>query len=216
MSVRSQAGRLERLRQTAATDREAAGEAGEALRFLMDHRAGPEIGTALGIEMPRVDWDSLPRYGDRRDSLGTQVMGLAGIPYVPRYLRTADQEQFFIGGDEGMVVRVSGYDWMRKVHSSIAAAPAADGADSTRAIFDSLSGRARILVGVDTFTFELVPLVMSLADSIPVNRMMPSSRLWVEEASGSGRARLRIDGLGGRRVGDSVRIEHWNGTLLYR
>ena len=217
VSVGSQARRLERLRQTAATDREAAGEASAALRFLLDHHAGPEIGNALGVEMPAVDWDSLPRYGDRRDSLATRVMAAAGIPYLPNYVRVGEDEPFYLGGDESAVVRVTGYDWVRRVHSgSRAVADRATG-DSIFTLFDSLSGRARIVVPPDTFTFELAPFVATMSDSIPVNRTMPSDQLWVNEVSGSDRARLRIDGLGGRRVSaDSIRIDHWSGTLMYR
>lgn len=216
VSVASQSRRLAQLRQAAATDREAANEASAALRFLLDHRADRRIGSALGVEVPPVDWDSLPRYGDRRDSLATRVMALAGIRYVPRYVRVGEDEAFYLGGDETSSVRVSGYDWMRKLHSSSRTGPAPAGDDSLLTQFDSLSGRARIVAGADTFTFELAPFVAARADSIPVNRQMPSDQLWIEEASGSGRARLRIDGLGGRRVGDSLRIDHWNGTLLYR
>ena len=216
MSLRSQAGRLERLRQTAATDRESAAEASAALRFLMDHRDEGRIAAALGVEVPAVDWDSLPRYGDRRDSLATRVMRLAGIPYVARYVRMGEDEQFFVSGHEGAVLQVSGYDYLRRVNSSIGRTPGAAAEDSSQTIFDSLTGRARILVGTDTFTFELAPFVASIADSIPVNRAMPSERMWVDEASGYGRARLRLDGIGGRRTGDSLRIHHWNGTLLYR
>ncbi len=216
VSIGSQAGRLERMRQTAATDREAAVEASAALRFLMEHRADERIATALGVEVPAVNWDSVPQHSDRRDTLATRLMAAAGIPYVPRYLVTGDQEQFFISGTESSALRVAGYDWMRRVNSSPGAEAGPTGADSARTVFDSISGRALVLVGRDTFTFDLARFAASVADSIPVNRSMPSDRLWVEEASGSDRARLRIDGMGGRRMGDSLRIQHWNGTLLYR
>ena len=217
VSVGSQARRLERMRQAAATDREAAGEASAALRFLLDHQAGPQIGSALGVEVPPVDWDSLPRYGDRRDSLATRVMAAAGLRYLPNYVRVGQDEPFYLGGDESAVVRVTGYDWMRKVHSGNRAVADRATGDTVFTLFDSLSGRARIVIPPDTFTFELAPFVARMSDSIPANRTMPSERLWVEEATGSDRARLRIDGLGGRRVSaDTVRIDHWSGTVIYR
>jgi hypothetical protein len=214
VSLDSQSRRFARMLETAGTDPRAASEASAALRFLLDHRAADAIASAVDGELPPVQWDSLPRYGEARDSIATRIMALAGAKYVPQYQRLGDEGQFHIGAENSGATRVTGYDWLVSVSSG--AGPRMAGMDSVRTLLDSTSGVVRIAIGADTFAFDLVPFIARIADSIPFQRAMPSDRLWLSERSGSGRAALRIDGVSGRRVDGVVRIDHWNGTLIHR
>ena len=111
LSVNSQGRRLARMLQPSTPAQVQAREGSAALRFLMDHNAGEEIATAIGREVPPVDWAAVPRYGTERDSLARMVMELAGARYVPEYAfgrRLVPSQQR--RGDPGAGLRVGGSD----------------------------------------------------------------------------------------------------------
>ena len=223
ISLGSQSRRLADNLATAATSDSAAREASAALRFLLDHEAAGAIESAVGKPLPPVDWDSLPRYGERRDSLGSRIMALAGARYTEEYRSTGETGGFYMNADRGGAVQVSGFDWMVPISSnmmgprdstrpSTVAVPPA-GADSIAATYDS-AGIARLVIGTDTLSFDLGTLARRYVDSIPLRGAIAAAKLQLDTTVGTRRARLAIEGMGGTRMGPSLRVEHWNGWLL--
>ena len=223
VSLRSQAGRLSERIAGAAANRDDAREASAALRFLLDHEAEGAIESAIGQEIPAVNWDSLPRYGEGRDSLGSRIMQLAGASYHPEYMTYDGNEGFYLNSDRSRGMPIAGYDWMTPVSSAVSMrrdsaarmvpVPIPSGSDSITVDFDS-SGIARIAVSADTLVFDLGALARTMADSVPRNRQIAADRMRLEATAGSTRARLEVESIGGTRNGDSVRVNHWNGWLL--
>ena len=86
--------------------------------------------------------------------------------------------------------------------------------DSVRVVFDTL-GVARVTAGRDTLSFDLRPLARAIAlDSTLSPHDSPPDRMRVRSTSGSLRAMLALETMNGQWVGDSVRIQSWQGTLF--
>jgi hypothetical protein len=212
VSVNSQARRLARMLQPSASPAASAREASAALRFLIDHDAGPAIARAIGHELPPVDWASVPRYGNERDSLARMVMELVGADYVPEYAH--QPEGWFHIGSGGGAIRVSGYSWAVSIMSSDAVPRVLDGDTVAVVTGTGGDGVARVRVGGDTLAFDLRPIANRYADSVPLRTGMVTEPMLVEEATGLRRGRLVLTNLSGRAERDMLSTVHWNGTLL--
>jgi hypothetical protein len=184
-------------------------EASAALRFLIDHGAGDEIRTAMGRDLPDVDWAKVPRYGTERDSLGRTLMRLAGAEYVPEYVHDPSG-WFHVSSNEA--IPVAGYGWALAVSSGDGAVRRL-GEDTVSVVVEpGGSGVARVRVGGDTLHFDLRPLAERYADSTPSGTGVVTERLLVE---GTGRrSALALTQLSGQRERDSLASVHWSGTLL--
>jgi hypothetical protein len=210
VSVDSQARRLARMLRPPAGRAVNAREASAALRFLIDHNASEEIATAIGRELPPVDWAAIPRYGTERDSLAKVVMRLAGADYVPEYAY-APGGWFHVNSNEP--IPVEGYAWALWLSYGDGAVRRVNG-DSVWVVPDTgKSGLARVRIGRDTLVFDLRPLAERYADSLLSPRGVTSERLWVEDSTGR-RGALALSQLNGQREADSVRLASWTGTLL--
>ncbi|MGH7559871.1 MAG: DUF4153 domain-containing protein [Gemmatimonadales bacterium] len=213
ISVASQRNRMREKLRTAATSQADATQASAALRFLMDHRAESAIASAIGRDLPPVAWDSLQQSGTPRDSVGTQIMALAGARYVPEYAAPSPDGSFHLRADRSAPRPVSGFEWMLPVNSGDNESKTAGG-EPVQVRFDTTTGVALILVGPDTARFELLPVAARTADSIPTGRAVRAELLQVEPVSGTRRTRLLLETMGGVRIGDVLRIRSWSGSLL--
>lgn len=212
VSISSQGRRLASLLRAGATGDGNAREASAALRFLLDHRAGGEIAARIGHPLPRIDWDSIPRYGGKRDSVAQQVMALAGATYVAEYRGGGSGGWFHINSEQRVPLRVAGFDWMVPLSSGDTSVRVTD-ADSVSLVPRAVSGVERIRVGTDTVQVDLRPLARRYADSMPT-AAMPADRLTIETTAGGRRARIAVTYLSGYLKGDSLRIDGWSGWVL--
>ena len=212
-SVANQRNRLRKHLVTAESSSADAAQASAALRFLLEHQARSAIAEAVGRELPSIDWDSVRQRGTQRDSAGIVIMALAGARYVPEYATPSPDGTFFLGADRTPPMAVTGFDWVLTLHSSDSQVNPAVG-DTIAVQFDSTTGSAQVQVGADTVRFELLPLVERLVDTIPAGRAIRAELLQADATPGGRKARLMLESLSGGRIGESLRIRHWSGTLL--
>lgn len=214
VSVRSQAMRLGNLVGASATDADAAREASAALRFLLDHDAEERIAGAIGQELPPLGLDSLPRYGEARDSTAARIMALAGGTYVPEYFRGGESGWFHVNADQAVATDISGYAWMVPAWSGDTT-PRTAGGDTVQVIADTAKRIARVRVGRDTLRFDVGALVASIVDSIPPRQALPGERLRIVSEPGPRRGELLITNINGQRSDDGeMTIDHWGASLL--
>jgi uncharacterized protein DUF4153 len=210
LSVSSQARRLARMLQPSTPAQVQAREGSAALRFLMDHNAGDAIATAIGREVPPVNWARVPRYGTERDSLARMVMELAGARYVPEY---AGGPEGWFHLSSGGPIPVAGYAWAVPAGANDATKRVVD--NDTVQVVPQSGGNGRVLVrvGKDTLLFDLRPVVQRYADSMPPPTGTIVERIAID-AEGGHRARLVITNLSGQRGGDTLINVFWGGNLL--
>ena len=214
LSLRSQANRLENLVGASSTSAEAAREASAALLFLIDHDAESQIARAIGADLPPLGLDSIPRYGELRDSTAARIMVLAGGRYVPEYLRGGEAGGFHVNADQSVATEVSGYDWLVSAWSGDTT-PRIAGLDTVQVLPDTVRRIARVRVGRDTLLFDVGALVTSFIDSIPPRQSLPAGRLRIASAPGPRRGELLITNINGQRGEDGeIAIDHWGATLL--
>ncbi len=213
ISVASQRERLRRELARAAADSAAARQAGAALGFLLDHRAGPAIAQAVGRDIPPVPWDSIGQRGVRRDSVGTQIMALVGAPYIPDWQTAGRDQAFYFAADAETGVAIGGFEFLVQVSSDSGIERLA-GPDTVRVRFDTTTGRTTIDIGADTVRFELAPVVTGAARAAIGPNRVPAAAFAAEPVSGSRRVRLHLLSASGSRSGDSLTIRHWTGSLL--
>jgi uncharacterized protein DUF4153 len=211
VSISSQGRRLARLLQAGAAGGENAREASAALRFLLEHRAGGEIAARIGRQLPPIEWDSLPRYGGKRDSVARQVMALAGAKYLPEYGRARGRGWFYVNSEQRVPLRVGGFEWMVPLAGGDTTVRVID-ADSVSLVPRAVNGVERIRVGSDTVQVDLRPLARRYADSMPATAV-PADSLTIE-TTGRRRARIAVSNLHGYLTGDSLRIDGWSGWVL--
>jgi hypothetical protein len=211
VSISSQGRRLERLLGAGAAGGVNAREASGALRFLLEHRAGGEIAARVGRQLPPIEWDSLPRYGGKRDSVARQIMALAGATYVPEFGGGRSRGWFSFTSDQLVPLRVAGFDWMVPLSGGDTTVRVI-GADSVSLVPRAANGVERIRVGTDTVRVDLRPLARRRADSMPATAV-PADRLTIE-ATGRRRAHVAVTFLQGYLAGDSLRIDYWTGWVL--
>lgn len=211
VSISSQGRRLTRMLRAAAADSASAREASAALRFLLDHRAGAEIAARVGRPLPAIAWDSLPRYGEKRDSAARRIMAAAGAPYVPEYGRGGGQGWFNINSDQRVPVRIAGFDWMVPLSDADTTVRAID-ADSVRLVPGGANGVERIRVGGDTVQVDLRPLARRHGGTRFLEAVAAESL--TIETPGRRRMRVAVEHLHGYLKGDSLRIDGWSGWVL--
>jgi hypothetical protein len=211
LSVNSQGRRLARMLQPSTPAQVQAREGSAALRFLMDHDAGEEIATAIGREVPPVDWAAVPRYGTERDSLARMVMELAGARYVPEYASGADG---WVHLNTGGAIPVRGYAWVVPMGANDATKHLLE--DDTVQVVPQAGGNGKVLVrvGRDTLMFDLRPVVDRYADSLPPRFGRSLERIAVEATEGTRRATLVLGSLSAQRQGDTLAYVSWGGNLL--
>jgi hypothetical protein len=211
VSIASQGRRLARMLRPSDSTGVNAREASAALRFLIDHNAGDEITARIGRDLPPIEWESLPRYGNERDSIGRKIMELAGATYVPQYASSGENAWFNLASTDPILV--AGFDWAVPVASGDAAARML-GADSVNVVSSLASGVARIRVGADTFEFDLRPIARRHADSLQPRASVPAEQLWIEAGANGRRGALALTHLSGRRTRDSIVVGYWSGSVL--
>lgn len=209
LSVNSQARRLARSLHPPHGGAADAREASAALRFLIDHHASEEMASAIGRELPPVDWAGLSRYSPERDSLASVVMQLAGASYVPEYPR-GPEGWFHVSSNQA--IPVEGYAWALWISSGDGAVRRVND-DSVAVLSTGDYGLVRVRVGTDTLAFDLRPLARRYADSVPSARGVTVERLLVEEGTGH-RGMLALTQLSGQVGEDSLRVASWSGALL--
>jgi hypothetical protein len=212
VSVASQSRRLARLLRTAdsAGAAGAAREASAALRFLIDHRAGAAIAARIGRPLPPIDWNTVPRHGGARDSLGARILALRGVEYVPEYARGAGG-WFQLSSNDALPV--AGFDWVLPATMGDTATRVA-GADSVAVVSRAGSALVRVRVGADTLKFDLRPLLRRDGRSLPGTGHVTGASLRLEAVAGPRRAVLSLDQLSGMRSADSVQVMSWTGWVL--
>ena len=215
LSVRSQGRRLAQLvagpREGDKTDREASA----ALRFLLDHGDGDAVAAAIPGGLPTLDWDSLPGSREHRAQAATRILAGAGIKYISEYSRrgeTGDPVHLYARGNRA--TPTAGYDWVLDV-SAWDTSPRHAGADSVSVSFDTTSSVARVIVGPDSLAFDLGWLANVLAGtSVLVRNDIPAEDLRLEVVTTRRSGALVLQSLSGRRTGDSLRVDRWQGKLL--
>jgi Domain of unknown function (DUF4153) len=208
VSVASQGRRLARMLES--KDSTGPREASAALRFLIDHRAAKEITARLGRPLPPIDWASISRYGQKRDSIGARLMALRGATYVSAW-GAGSSGWFQLSSNDPLAVE--GFDWVLPVTAGDTS-PRQVGTDSVSVLFQRESGLVRIRVGADTLGFDLRPLGRHAAkQSQPMGKVAGES-LRVEAVAGGRRAVLSLNQLNGNRKGDSVTVNYWGGWVL--
>ncbi|HMH56774.1 MAG TPA: DUF4153 domain-containing protein [Gemmatimonadales bacterium] len=218
LAVASQGRRLARLVATRPAEPAAASqrdgrEASAALRFLLDHGARREIAAAVPGELPKIQWDSLPIRRDRRDSVASQILAVAGMRYVSEY-SASPEGYIYLHARKGPARQIGGYEWMLSVSARDTTFTLA-GADSVRVRFDTVSGTALVQVGRDSLTFDVGRLSSTLAESSDVRRYeVPEERLRLDAAIPGRRGTLMIESIEGRRTGKKVRVTGWQATLF--
>jgi hypothetical protein len=210
LSIASQGRRLARLLRAEHPTNAEAREASAALRFLIDHHAGDEMAARIGRPLPPITWKSLNRYGSARDSLGRQILALRGVEYVPVGGPPGSGGWFEISNNEPLPV--AGFDWVLPVSWGDTTTRVA-GPDSVAVVSIGGGSLVRLRVGADTLAFDLRPLVLGAAGSMPASGRA-SRRLRVEAETGARRGVLSLNQLNGTRSGDSVLVTYWNGWAL--
>jgi hypothetical protein len=110
-------------------------------------------------------------------------------------------------------VPIAGYQWSIPASAHDSRVILA-GADSVRVVFDTL-GFARVIADRDSVIFDLGPLVRDIAaDSTLVPYEVAPDRMRLRSTTGSLRAMLVLETINGQWVGDSVRIQSWQGALF--
>jgi hypothetical protein len=113
-----------------------------------------------------------------------------------------------------MATPTAGYDWVLDASAWDRTTRQA-GADSVRVRFDTSSSVARVVVGHDSLAFDLGRLASALAgESGLVRNDIPVEDLRLEAITTRRSGALVLQSLNGRRMGDSLRVDSWQGKLL--
>ena len=212
LSVASQGSRLKALISEARSGRPNDREASAALRFLLDHGAQRQIAAAIPGELPATDWGRIPDHRSERDSTARLIMAAAGMRYLSEHSFSRSGSVYFSARRDS-AVPIEGYQWSFPVSAHDSRVILA-GADSVRVVFDTL-GFAWVIAGRDSVTFDLRPLARDIAaDSTLVPYEVAPARMRLRSAAGSLRAMLALETMNGQWVGDSVRIQSWQGALF--
>jgi hypothetical protein len=212
LSVASQGSRLKALITEARDGRPNDTEASAALRFLLDHGAQRQIVAAIPGKLPPVNWDRVYDRRSERDSTARLIMVAAGMRYRSEHAFSMSGSVYFSARRDD-ALPIEGYQWSIPVSSHDSRVIVA-GMDSVRTDFDN-RGLARIIVGRESVTFDLRSLARRIAgDSTIPSYEVPADRLRLHSREGSLRAMLALGSISGEWVGDSVRVQSWQGTLF--
>jgi hypothetical protein len=209
LSIASQARRLRELVTKSHAGQRNEREASGALRFLLDHTARRQIAAAIPGELPSIDWKRVADNRHDRDSTAGRILAVAGMRYFAEHAATRS-DYFYFSSQRETATRVAGYDWMVRITSSREAIVA--GGDSIRVL--GPGNIARVTAGRDTLVFDLASLARTLtADPAVVSYDVSPGHLQLQVTTPR-RALLALESLNGHRVGDSVRVQGWYGTLF--
>jgi hypothetical protein len=212
ISVASQGSRLKTLVAEARSGRPNDREASAALRFLLDHGARRQVAAAIPGDLPATNWDRVPDHRNERDSAATLIMAAAGRRYLSEHSFSSRGAVYFAARRD-RVVPIDGYQWSIPVSSHDARVLLA-GTDSVHTDFDTL-GFARVIAGRDSVTFDVRPLAHDIAaDSTVAPYEIAPERMRLRSTAGRLRAMLALETMNGHWVGDSVRLQSWQGTLF--
>ena len=212
LSVASQGSRLKALISDGRGGRSNDREASAALRFLLEHGAQRQIAAAIPGELPATNWARVPDHRNDRDSTASLIMAGAGMRYLSEHSFSRTGSVYFSARRDN-AVPIEGYQWSIPVSAHDSRVILA-GADSVHVAFDTL-GFARVIAGRDSVTFDLRPLARDIAaDSTVAPYEIAADRMRLRSAVGSLRAMLALETMNGHWVGDSVRIQGWQGTLF--
>jgi hypothetical protein len=217
ISVASQGRRLARLVASRPVEQTAEGqrdgrEASAALRFLLEHGARRQVAAAIPGELPKMDWDSLPRDRVKRETAAAQIVEAAGIPYVSEY-SARNPGYIYVSGKQDSLTPISGYDWMLTV-SQDDTTPITVGQDTVHGQFDSLSGVLRVRVGAESLSFDLRRLAGTMAHEPSASNPVAAERLRLAAAGRRNKAMLALEFLNAKRTGDSVNVQRYRGKLF--
>jgi hypothetical protein len=215
LSLRSQSRRLAKLVAGPREDRKTDREASAALRFLLDHGDRRVVAAAIPGGLPTLDWDSIPGSRERRDQAATRILAGVHLTYVSEYPRgSPTEDQVRLSARPNMATPTAGYDWVLDASAWDRTTRQA-GADSVRVRFDTSSSVARVVVGHDSLAFDLGRLASALAgESGLVRNDIPVQDLRLEAITTRRSGALVLQSLNGRRMGDSLRVDSWQGKLL--
>jgi hypothetical protein len=215
LSLRSQSRRLAKLVAGPREDRKTDREASAALRFLLDHGDRRVVAAAIPGGLPTLDWDSIPGSRERRDQAATRILAGVHLTYVSEYPRgSPTEDQVRLSARPNMATPTAGYDWVLDASAWDRTTRQA-GADSVRVWFDTSSSVARVVVGHDSLAFDLGRLASALAgESGLVRNDIPVEDLRLEAITTRRSGALVLQSLNGRRMGDSLRVDSWQGKLL--
>jgi uncharacterized protein DUF4153 len=214
LSLRSQTRRLAQLvagpREGQKTDREASA----ALRFLLDHGDRGAVAAAVPGGLPTLDWDSIPGSRERQERAAERILAGADLRYVPEYSHGRTGAEFQLNARASTATPTAGYDWVLDVSAWDRTLRHA-GADSVRVSFDTSASVVRAVVGPDSLAFDIGRLANTLAgESLLLRNDIPAGDLRVEAATTRRSGALLLQSLSGRRTGDSLRVDSWQGKLL--
>jgi hypothetical protein len=211
LSVASQGRRLKNLIDRGGRSEPTAREASAALRFLLEHSAGSQIAAAIPTRLPAVQWDSVSDNRQQRDSMGRVILASVNLEYLPESAR-GGEKYFYFNADQRGPVSLSGYRWLLEV-SSGGTAPVPIGEDSLQVRAQG-TAMVRVIVGVDTFAFDLNRLARVLiADPRISANSVPPDLLAIDASGVRHRVRLLLLNLNGSRQGGSVEVRSWSGQL---
>lgn len=213
LSIESQGRRLAAMLQPGA-GAEGPREASAALRYLMDHHASSEIASRIGKPLPSIDWATVPDRGPGRDSLGAQLMALAGVTYQGEGTMGMRQDGgFSFGFNSARALPVAGFEWTVRLNSEDSAVRMIEG-DTVQLLSPEAGGIVRFRAGLDTLRFELGPVAKAYRDSLTVAGADPDRWMRAVAVPGPRPAELLLQRLNGKETADSLHIDFWNGTLL--
>jgi len=214
IAVASQSKRLARVVSPGQGEVRNEREASAALRFLLDHADEGAVASALPGKLPPLEWDSLPGPHEYRDKAAVRILATQGITYEPEYRsQRRDWDQVELSG-VSTATAISGYDWLLPA-SSWSTSPEMVGVDTVTVWFDTTSFVAHVVVGRDSLAFDIGQLADEVAGkSLLTRRNIPAKEFRLEAVSASRRVALELGSLSGTRIGDSLRVERWNGELL--
>jgi hypothetical protein len=213
LSVASQAGRLKKLVANPDRSRETAKEASSALRFLLEHGAGPQVTAAIPASLPPVRWDSVADSWSQRDSVARVILARANLEYVPEHARGMDK-YFYFNAERRSPVDLAGYQWLIETSAGVSP-PVTIGQETVRLRSDE-TGRVEVNVGGDILVFDLGRLAQNLvADASVAPNALSAERLRVDAIGMRHRAKLALFNIQGTRTGDSsVEVRSWSGQLF--
>ena len=189
-------------------------EAGAALRFLVEHRAGAEIAKAFGGRIP--GGLALPdTLRPHTDSLARAIMVAASLDYS-RFGGGQSRGYFSYEASEAEAIAVAGFSWLVPVGTGDSVVTA--GGDTLRLAFDTTIARLAVASSRDsTLLFDFGPVMDSL-EAVPGieggRPIIPSPQLHIP-ATGSRRpAALQLSWLTWQRERGRRRMVTWRGRLL--
>jgi hypothetical protein len=148
----------------------------------------------------------------KRETAAAQILEAAAITYVSEY-SSRNEGYIYVWARQDSVTPISGYDWMLTV-SHYDKTPIVVGQDTVHARFDSTSGILSVRVGADSLDFDLGRLAGAMDHEPSAGAQVAAERLRLETAGRKHKAMLALESLNGKRAGNSIQVERWQGRLF--